>query len=902
MASQSEATLENNLIKTLIDGGYEQISIKDEDELESNFRHQLEKFNNTTFKDDEFKKILIHLEGGSIFEKAKKLRDQYELSRDEGTFYVKFLNKQEWCKNIFQVANQITMKGKYENRYDVTILINGLPLVQIELKKRGVELKNAFKQIQRYQLHSFHNLFNYVQIFVISNGVNTKFFSNNSELNYNFTFFWKDKDNRNINNLEDFATTFLEKCHLSKMISQYIVLNETKKSLMILRAYQYYAVESILESVSNKSNGYVWHTTGSGKTLTSFKACQILAGREDIDKVMFIVDRNDLDYQTTKEFNSFSAGAVDGTDNTNALIKQLKGQNKLIITTIQKLHRAVKVRAKQLENYRNLRMVLMFDECHRSQFGDMHNDITGFFNDICCYGFTGTPIFAENANNSRTTQDLFGKCLHSYLIKDAIHDENVLGFSVDYVGTYKSRVKTDIEVEDIDTKEVMESEERLEKIVDYIIKYHDNKTYHKEFTSMFCVSSVPVLNKYYEIFKKKNSGLKIAAIYSYGDNVDLDDDKKHPRDNLESHIKDYNNMFGTNFSTDDFGQYYVDVSKRSKNKQIDILLVVNMFLTGFDNPLLNTLYVDKNLQYHGLIQAFSRTNRVENIRKTQGNIVCFRNLKKRTDEAIRLFSDNDASGYIVTLPYEEYVDKFNSCANRLLNLVPEVQDVDLLEDENSAEKFVLTFKNILRVLNRMTTFAEFSYDDLRLTEQKINDYKSKYLDLHDKIVRKESPAKSSILEDIDFEIELTRRDNINVSYILTLLKELDPKDASFKKDVKLIHDLMQSSHELKSKAELIDKFINENIVESEGPIDIDEELPQYFEKEKNKEIDELVNSENLSDEKTREVIAEYEYSGKLRNDDIKHSFNEKLGFLERRHKVDFLKSKIIDLVDKFALI
>lgn len=430
MASQSEAALENNLIKTLVDGGYEQVLIKDEKELESNFKQQLERFNNTTFTDDEFRKILIHLEGGSIFEKAKKLRDQYELSREDETFYVKFLNKKEWCKNIFQVANQITMEGTYKNRYDVTILINGLPLVQIELKKRGVELKQAFKQIQRYQLHSFHNLFNYVQIFVISNGVNTKFFSNNSELNYNFTFFWKDKNNNNINNLEDFATTFLEKCHLSKMISQYIVLNETKKSLMVLRAYQYYAVEAILESVSNKSNGYVWHTTGSGKTLTSFKACQILTSREDTDKVMFIVDRNDLDYQTTKEFNSFSAGAVDGTDNTNALIKQLKGKNKLIITTIQKLHRAVKGRAKQLENYRNLRMILMFDECHRSQFGDMHKDITNFFTNINYYGFTGTPIFAENANKSRTTEDLFGKRLHSYLIKDAIHDENVLGFAV----------------------------------------------------------------------------------------------------------------------------------------------------------------------------------------------------------------------------------------------------------------------------------------------------------------------------------------------------------------------------------------------------------------------------------------------------------------------------------------
>lgn len=448
----------------------------------------------------------------------------------------------------------------------------------------------------------------------------------------------------------------------------------------------------------------------------------------------------------------------------------------------------------------------------------------------------------------------------------------------------------------------MESEERLEKIVDYIIKYHNNKTYHKEFTSMFCVSSVPVLNKYYNIFKKKNPDLKIAAIYSYGDNVDLEEGNRHPRDNLESHIGDYNEMFGTNYSTDDFGSYYVDVSKRSKNKQIDILLVVNMFLTGFDNPLLNTLYVDKNLQYHGLIQAFSRTNRIDNVKKTQGNIVCFRNLKKRVDEAVRLFSDTDAEGYVITLPYSEYVEKFNSCASRLLTLVPDVQDVDGLEDEKDVEKFVLNFKNILRVLNRMTTFAEFSYDDLKLTEQDLNDYKSKYLDLYAKVSRRESPEKSSILDDIDFEIELTRQDNINVSYIINLLKDLDPKDSSFKKDVRLIHDLMQASHELKSKAELIDKFIHENIVESNGQIDVDEELPQYFEKEKNKEIDEMVASENLSDEETRKIIEEYEYSGKLRDDDIKQSFNEDIGFLERRHKVSLLKSKIIDLVDKFALI
>lgn len=901
MSTQSEAALEDNLMKTLIDGGYHLVSIKDENDLEANFKQQLELFNKTTFTDEEFEKILIHLEGGSIFEKAKKLRDQFELERDDGTFYIKFLNKKDWCKNLFQVANQITIKGRYENRYDVTILINGLPLVQIELKKRGVELKQAFNQIKRYQLHSYHNLFNYIQIFVISNGVNTKYFANNSELNYNFSFFWKDEDNINVSNLNEFANTFLEKCQLSKLIARYMVLNESTKSLMVLRAYQYYAVEAILEKVSNKVNGYVWHTTGSGKTLTSFKVCQILSQREDIDKVMFVVDRNDLDYQTTKEFNSFCDDAVDGTDNTKALIKQLTGQNKLIITTIQKLHRAVKNNDKHLEDYKNMRMILIFDECHRSQFGDMHNDITGFFSNINYYGFTGTPIFADNANNNRTTQDLFGSRLHSYLIKDAIHDNNVLGFCVDYVGNYRNKIKTDIEVEAIDTKELMESEDRLEKIVDYIIKYHDNKTYNKEFTSIFCVSSVDVLNKYYEIFKRKNSDLKIATIYSYGANVEFEGDK-HPRDMLEEHIKDYNKMFGTSFTTDTFNQYYVDISKRSKNNQIDILLVVNMFLTGFDNKLLNTLYVDKNLQYHGLIQAFSRTNRIYNEKKMHGNIVCFRNLKERTDEAVRLFSDENATEYIIRKPYQDYVDDFNKCLARLFDLTPDVNDVDILEDEKDTVKFVLIFKNLLRLLNRMLTFSEFEYNDLDISEQKLNDFKSKYLDLYEIVNPKVPIEKTSILQDVDFEIELLRRDNINVGYIINLLKDLDPKSSGFEKDIKFIHDLMQTSHELKSKAELIDHFIHENISQSSEPVDIDFELPRFFEREKNKEIDEMILSENLEADKTRHIIEEFEYSGKIYDDDIEDTFQEDIGLLERVPKIDLLKQKIIDLVDKFALV
>lgn len=747
-----------------------------------------------------------------------------------------------------------------------------------------------------------HNLFNYIQIFVISNGVNTKYFANNENLNFNFTFFWKDKENHNISSLNEFADTFLEKCHLSKMIAQYMVLNESTESLMVLRAYQYYAVEAIINQTSNKLNGYIWHTTGSGKTLTSFKVCQILSQRSDIDKVMFVVDRNDLDYQTTQEFNSFCVDAVDGTDDTKSLIKQLTGENKLIITTIQKLHRAVKFNEDKLQGCENLRMILIFDECHRSQFGDMHRDITDFFTDINYYGFTGTPIFVQNANNNRTTSDLFGKRLHSYLIKDAISDHNVLGFCVDYVGTYKSRIKTDIEVEAIDTKELMESDERLEKIADYILSYHNAKTYNREFTSIFAVSSIHVLNKYYKIFKKKNPNLRIAAIYSYGANDDLDEGV-HNRDLLEEQIADYNEMFGTSFNTGTFSQYYVDVSKKSKQKKIDILLVVNMFLTGFDNKFLNTLYLDKNLKYHGLIQAFSRTNRIYNEKKMHGNIVSFRNLKKRTDEAVALFSDEDANGFIVTLPYDGYVSEFNKGLEALFKLVPDVFDVDDLEDENDIKEFVLIFRNLLRILNRMFTFVEFRYSDLNISEQKWNDYKSKYLDLYERFRVFNDAEKVSILDDVDFEIELMRRDNINVSYIINLLKDLDPnKPKEFNKDVKFIQDLIATSHELKSKAELIDRFIHENIVESGGNIDIDEELPKFFDHEKSKEIKELSKNEHLSEDKVRDIIGEYEYSGKFYNDSIKESFNEDLGFLERRNKVNLLKEKIVDLVDKFALI
>lgn len=895
MPTQSEATLENSLIKRLIDNGYEKVIIKDESELKKNFKSQLEKFNNISLSDDDFNKILIHLENGSVYEKAKKLRGKFELERDGKTIYVSFFDSKQWCQNLFQVAHQITFKGSYENRYDVTLLVNGLPLIQIELKKRGEPLKVAFEQINRYKHHSYHGLFDYIQIFVISNGVDTKYFSNNNNIDYDFTFFWKDKDNNNINRLEEFADTFLDKCHISKMIAKYMVFNQSKKSLMVLRAYQYYAVEAILDKALNtNSNGYVWHTTGSGKTLTSFKTAQLLCENEKIDKVMFIVDRKDLDYQTMKEFNNFSAGAVDGTDNTKSLIKQLTGNNKLIITTIQKLNNAVKSHKKQLEKVKDSKMILMFDECHRSQFGDMHKNIVDFFTNIQYFGFTGTPIFSDNANNFRTTKDIFGDRLHSYLIGNAIKDHNVLGFMVEYCGKYVNKSKSDSQVQAIDTQEILESEKRLSTIVDYIIENHDSKTYDRQFTSIFAVSSIPVLKKYYNLFKSKDHNLKIAAIFSYDDNEEMDGDK-HSRDSLEDMIKDYNGMFNTNFSTNSFQEYYVDVSKKSKEKQIDILLVVNMFLTGFDNKYLNTLYLDKNLQYHGLIQAFSRTNRLCGPKKKQGNIVTFRNIKENVDDAIGLYSDENSIEYVIMHPYEYYVNKFNEFYVKLIKLVKSPDDVDNLMDENDEKKFIELFKALVHLMTRLTVFTEFKYSHLKMDEQEFMDFRSKYLDIYEKY--RNHVEKTSVLDDVDFEIGLFRRDNINVAYILDLIRNMNPKSHS---DKDFILRMVNSSPELKSKVELIEEFIDKNL-EDLQEIDVDEAFAQFFDAKKNEAIVDLVDDEKLDYDALINLIGEYEFTGKLKGDNIKDAFKEKLGLLDRHKKVDEVKNKIIKLIEKFTL-
>jgi type I restriction enzyme R subunit len=912
MTTQPEQVLENNLISQLISLGHKSVVIKTEDDLLSNLKTQLEKHNKTTFTTSEFERIVIHLSKGNIFDKAKTLRDKYVLQKDNGDkAYIEFINQDFWCQNQFQVTNQITINGKRENRYDVTILINGLPLVQIELKRRGIELKEAFNQIQRYQKESFASnnaLFNYVQIFVISNGVDTKYYANSQKQSFKFTSFWSDEKNKKITQLAPFANIFLEPCHIAKMITKHIVLHESDKTLMVLRPYQFFAVESIIDRIKNSDkNGYIWHTTGSGKTLTSFKASQIITQNPKIKKVVFVVDRQDLDDQTVREFRAFDKDSIDGTENTKMLISQFLDNNRpLLVTTIQKLNSAIskaKFR-KQIEVLKDEKIVFIFDECHRSQFGDTHKRIVNFFTNHQLFGFTGTPIFVKNALSKKsikqTTANLFHECLHQYVITDAIRDENVLKFSIEYYNVFKSKEGIDdTKVEDIDKQEVYESDDYLNTITNYIIANHNRKTHHRTFTAMFCVSSVDILIKYYELFKaKKQAGkhnLNIATIFSYSPNQeDAGANGEIPeedfpdinmaaeaastygsiphKDKLDQCIADYNKQFGTKHTAKDgntFLNYKKDISKRVKNKQIDILLVVNMFLTGFDSKYLNTLYVDKNLNYHGLIQAYSRTNRILNEKKSQGNILAFRNLKQNTDDAIALFSDKNAQETIIIAPYEEQVKKFNEAYKVLMGIAPTVDSVNDLVTEEDELEFAKAFREIMRLKNILASFIEFTFDDTYMKEQEFADYTSKYLDLHDKIKTNNQKESVSILDEIDFELELIHRDEINVAYIMRLLaqlKEATPKDQA--KQKKQIIDLISGEAELRSKRALIEKFIQNNLPKISDEEDVESVFKQYWEVETRKALHELTAKESLKQDKVETIINDFLFTGRMATEDV----------------------------------
>lgn len=955
-AYQSEAELENEFIKLLQSQSYEYLPIKSEKDLIVNLRAKLEELNDYTFSDSEWDQFFTNCIVGKneeIIDKTYKIQEDFIqiLHRDDGTIKnIKLIDKTCIHNNKLQVINQyVNNDGLHDNRYDVTMLVNGLPLVHIELKRRGVAIREAFNQIDRYQRESFwasSGLFKYVQIFVISNGTNTKYYSNSTRWNhikdttaqktnkektsnsFEFTSYWADGNNRIIPDLIDFTKTFFSKHTILNILTKYCVFT-SEKLLLVMRPYQIVATERILNRIeisnnyktygSVKAGGYVWHTTGSGKTLTSFKTAQLATKLPYIEKVLFVVDRKDLDYQTMKEYDRFEKGAANSNTSTAVLKRQLENPNaRIIITTIQKLDSFIK-KYKEHEVFKK-HCVIIFDECHRSQFGDMHKAIVRSFKKYHLFGFTGTPIFAVNANSSaknidlKTTEQAFGDKLHTYTIVDAINDKNVLPFRVDYIKTMDSEPDIDDkQVADIDREKAFLAPKRIKLITDYILTHFNQKTYRNEksysynsliniaevasakdknrieevkqklrlsgFNSIFCVSSVEAAKLYYNEFKRQmeenpSKRLKIATIFSYGANEEVDDSllveensedtsslDKSSRDFLESAINDYNKMFNTSYDTssDKFQNYYKDVSLRMKNKEIDILIVVNMFLTGFDATTLNTLWVDKNLKAHGLIQAYSRTNRILNSIKTFGNIVCFRNLQKRTDDAIALFGDKEAGGICLLKGYKDYYYGYeDDKGNRKLGYVDLIENLEtkypLSEPQIIGEKtqkdFIGLFGSILRMRNLLSSFDEFAGNEI-LTEGELQDYLSRYNDLYLEWKKyREEHTKEDITDDIVFEIELIKQVEINIDYILLLVKKYHDSHCEDKEILISINKAIDSSLELRSKKALIENFIA-------GINDVDDvmiEWRKFVVEQKEKELSEIIKQEGLKDAETRKFI------------------------------------------------
>ena len=929
MAYQSEAELELQFIEQLRSQKYDAVEIPDYDALVENFKTQFEKFNaaklDHPLTDKEWERVFNLMLGKSVFQSAKILRDKFVLEREDGTkVYLAFFDN-DHTKNIFQVTHQTTVVGKYVNRYDVTLLVNGLPLIQVELKRRGIDIREAVNQVMRYKKHSYNGLYHFVQLFIVSNGVDTKYFANSDrDLMYSLAFFWTDFNNVRITNLKDFSISFLARDHVIKMLTRYTIINDTDKILMVMRPYQVYAVEALVRQATlTNRNAYIWHTTGAGKTLTSFKTAQILASNPNIKKVIFLVDRKDLDSQTTEEFNKFEAGSVDATDRTDLLVKQMQDKNRqLIITTIQKMSNAVKNSryTKIMSSYAEEKVVFIIDECHRSQFGDMHIAIVKSFKKYHLFGFTGTPIFAVNANNGykhinlKTTEQAFGDKLHTYTIVDAINDKNVLPFRVDYIKTMEAEPDIDDkQVADIDREKAFLASERIGLVTGYILNHFNQKTYRNEksytynsliniaevasakdrnkveevkqklrlsgFNSIFCVSSVEAAKLYYNEFKRQmaenpSKKLKIATIYSYGANECIDDSlldeensedtsflDKSSRDFLEDAIKDYNEMFKTNYDTssDKFQNYYKDVSLRMKNREIDLLIVVNMFLTGFDATTLNTLWVDKNLKAHGLIQAFSRTNRILNSIKTFGNIVCFRNLQKRTDDAIALFGDKEAGGICILKGYKDYFFGYtDENGNHKQGYIDLVRDLEIkyplsepqIIGEKAQKDFIGLFGSILRMRNLLSSFDEFTGNEL-LSEGEMQDYLSRYNDLYLEWKKyREEHTKEDITDDIVFEVELIKQVEINIDYILLLVKKYHDSHCEDKEVLISINKAVDSSLELRSKKALIETFIA-------GINDVDDimlEWKDFVLKQKELELSTIIAEMQLNDKETRKFI------------------------------------------------
>jgi type I restriction enzyme R subunit len=933
---QSELDLEKAFIRQLEAQAYEYLKITTEADLVANLRTQLEKLNSVKFSDEEWKRFFeseLANPNQSIAEKTATIQEDYikNFIRDDGTTKNIYLIKKDHIHyNTLQVINQYaTEDGQRSNRYDVTVLVNGLPLVHIELKRRGVAVSEAFNQIDRYQRESFwasSGLFEYVQLFIISNGTHTKYYSKyysnttrfghlkesgqNTTKNpkktshsFEFTSWWADSTNRPVTDLMDFAKTFFAKHTLLNILTKYCVFT-TDRLLLVMRPYQIVATEKILNRIETSTNykklgsveagGYVWHTTGSGKTLTSFKTAQLASKLPFVDKVLFVVDRKDLDYQTMKEYDKFEKGAANSNSSTSVLKKQLEDPStKIIITTIQKLDRFIS--KNKGHTIFDGHMVLIFDECHRSQFGDMHASITKAFKNYHIFGFTGTPIFALNSSSGgkadlKTTEQAFGEKLHTYTIVNAIADKNVLPFKVDYVSTVKEAENIeDKKVSDIDRERVLAAPERLENIVKYIREHFDDKTKRNTFykikdrrlggfNSIFAVSSIDVAKKYYLEFKKQlavvpsDQNLKVATIFSFGVNEAendgvMDENSEDTsgldissRDFLESAIADYNTMFGTSYDTsaDKFQNYYKDVSLRVKNREIDILIVVNMFLTGFDATTLNTLWVDKNLRLHGLLQAFSRTNRILNSVKAFGNIVCFRNLESATNESISLFGDKEAGGIVLLKAYSDYykgykdegkeVRGYESMVTELLEKFPiSVHIFDI--GEQAQKEFVKLFGAILRVKNILFAFDEFKGNEI-LSDRDALDYHSKYIDLYKEFRKNSKVEKENVNDDLVFEMELIKQVEINIDYIIELIRQYHQSHNKDKEVLIDINKAIDSSLELRNKKDLINQFISNLDIQA----DVDKDWHQFVKIKKLEELDQIIDSENLDREATYKFI------------------------------------------------
>lgn len=925
---QSEAALEQEFIRMLTEQGYDYLEIHEQDTLVKNLRTQLELLNNYKFSDSEWERFFnnnIANNNDGIVEKTRKIQEDHiqVLKKDDGTSKnIYLLDKKNIHNNRLQVINQyVENSGNYDNRYDVTILVNGLPLVHVELKRRGVALKEAFNQINRYQRDSFwagSGLYEYIQIFVISNGTNTKYYSNTTREShikeqiatrnkskktsnsFEFTSYWADASNKVINDLVDFTRTFLSKHTILNVLTKYCVFT-SEELLLVMRPYQIVATERILNKIEVSTNykkmgtieagGYIWHTTGSGKTLTSFKTAQLATNLEYIDKVLFVVDRKDLDYQTMREYDRFEKGAANGNRSTKILQKQLEDTtSRIIVTTIQKLSEFVKKNPSHPIFQKHL--VLIFDECHRSQFGDMHKMIVKNFKNYHLFGFTGTPIFSQNATNKSnpdfcTTEQAFGDKLHTYTIVDAINDGNVLPFRIDYINTIKQKEDmTDKEVQAINTEEVLASHERVSNVVSYIIEHFDQKTKRNSFydlkgqrvngfNSMFAVASIPMAKKYYLEFKKqleeKHKDLTIATIYSFAANEEdtadgiLDDEgfetdllDQSSREFLDFAIGEYNKKFKTNFSSEGngFQDYYKDLSDKVKHREIDLLIVVNMFLTGFDATTLNTLWVDKNLKQHGLIQAYSRTNRILNSVKSYGNIVCFRDLQEQTNDAIALFGDKDASGIVLLKSYEDYYYGYEDdkgkhqkgYEERIAELIQKYPLGEQIIGEQAKKDFIVAMGNILRLKNILSSFDRFEGNEI-LSERDFQDYIGTYTDLYEEF-KKDKTEEESIKDDIVFEMELVKQIEVNIDYILMLVAKYHESNCTDKEILGSIDKAIKSSLALRSKKELIDTFISKINVNT----DVMNDWTKFVKEQEETDLKKLIEEENLNEEETRKFI------------------------------------------------